>query len=1449
MNFNRKQFIRGISALTIVIVLAYEMSNSVYAAVSGMTAEMVTEDTQIQELSSANESKVNQAYDATKRAFRTKNADDMTYAKKIIESLSPTNRIRLFVRMARNYYYANYLDFNNKYFNAYAYLRANPDVAAKARISNDPILYALEHYLNTGIYEGRSSQTSFDPILAILIDPDCILAVMETGELTPDIINQEFIKHTGITTTEGYTILWTAPVDGVGVYTDVTLARSLYIYKEQPSEGTIGSEGQTLTELLGNDDEQSKPEEESTKPEEESTKPEEEVTKPEEESTKPEEEVTKPEEESTKPEEEDIPETSPELDNEPFINKKASVIKPFELFFDCSNESKQMGTLLGAGPNGTDATVTYYGQTYSDIKDRCLSEQKDYTFMIYMCGSNQENNRRYVRVSKQLMSMLKAGELENINVLLCIGGSPSFQNNYMNGEDSEEDSIKNDGIGIYYLDGSKFTSAYNNLSENGKSVFDKEFVDMTFTPLYELKEALGIINQDTFKKIAQVSSIDMGDPGLLSGFINLATELFPADNYGLSLSNHGGGLEAGVCLSADSDGIKGTAITAEELESALRATSLYSEKKKLGTLFYDACLMSSSEIAYSLKDYYEYMLASEEVTLGETDYGILLRAISDKSKLSDVEDVNKEITQQMLEAYVETSYHKGQGYYLNASTISVFSSEQIDKAVAELNDAALLMQDVLNESGIEQNGIDKKLFEATRKSLLSCADYYDASSKKNMAYKKALDVKNVVDLGEFAGYLIKNITPIIEDIPESGDENISIRNKLIDIKEKLLEVCSNGKPIDGKSYIWKGVSIIDDGNVTKEYKKLRGEDVNTFGISVVIPGTDALGKQYASYFDYEGSPLKEYYNYIEKYYEYIDDSSRKEMITSLASELEEADYTKLLIPVKDDEGGIIQSLSDANDSSYIAFKVADSYEEARLEVPAHSLGSPMQDILETGYSIDISVVHQEKYDIKGEPGSTDDSANGVVGTLKVDMICGEAIIDPNSVSFDNGTVSFSVNNLSIAVTGYKLSGEAKSGTEEHGDTWQYVLASEYEKNNAKKVEILTQLMLIGDNYVSDYLFIKGTAKTETEILNNVQHVFYKTLSDYEYVGTVAVSEDDSTTGAGVTVENEYALDEIKEISAYHYVLVNEGEVDNPKYVRKCLEVDYAGYGISSGYYSVTEDSKPTISVINITQTVDDEQDSINNNGYVLSLRDEKTGTTLGYSDIAKLDKENYDTAKDSGNGLLDVNESGEQGFLSGSGLAVLDEISHDNDTNDGMSEADTSSYESNLTSQGKNIIMDIEQINEDVQITEAVELTEEVAIAVLPEEALVAVPTEENAADGLVEEALVAAPTEENAADGLAEEALVAAPTEENTADGLAEEALLTVSTEKNTTDVSTDQAVVMLEEVIQEEISAEEVVLDNVTDNLDFEDNTTETVQIEDAVVIDNIVEISELAESGNAA
>ena len=162
------------------------------------------------------------------------------------------------------------------------------------------------------------------------------------------------------------------------------------------------------------------------------------------------------------------------------------------------------------------------------------------TLMIYMCGSNLES--LYGSASADYLEMTRAAVGPDVSVLVMMGGTSGWR---------------------------------MGLSADGTAVME--------------------IGRRGGRMVKSLEKMNMGDGGTLSAFLRFGREYAPAEEYALILWDHGGGPLDGICWDEQ---YGADHLSVRELTDALDACGF--REKRLGWIGFDACLMSSMEVASAL---------------------------------------------------------------------------------------------------------------------------------------------------------------------------------------------------------------------------------------------------------------------------------------------------------------------------------------------------------------------------------------------------------------------------------------------------------------------------------------------------------------------------------------------------------------------------------------------------------------------------------------------------------------------------------------------------------------------------------------------------------------------------------------------------------------------------------------------------------------------------------
>lgn len=242
------------------------------------------------------------------------------------------------------------------------------------------------------------------------------------------------------------------------------------------------------------------------------------------------------------------------------------------------------------------------------------------TIMIYMAGSNLESD---AAIATSELDSIKPSEvdLDNINILVYTGGTLKWHN-------------------------------YVNPNENA---------------IYQLTD-------NGFKKIQTYEKISLGESSTFTNFLNYAYKNFKTDNYDLVIWDHGLG-----ALGAVNDDNFNDFLNVKEMKESLKA-SPFDENNKLSTITFRTCLNGTIEIASIFEDYANYLVASEEITLGKTGYSVLnyINNISTK-------DDGLSYSKKFVESY-QNQIELIDPFETADSTYAIIDLTKFDKLAKEFNE-------------------------------------------------------------------------------------------------------------------------------------------------------------------------------------------------------------------------------------------------------------------------------------------------------------------------------------------------------------------------------------------------------------------------------------------------------------------------------------------------------------------------------------------------------------------------------------------------------------------------------------------------------------------------------------------------------------------------------------------------------------------------------------------
>jgi len=222
------------------------------------------------------------------------------------------------------------------------------------------------------------------------------------------------------------------------------------------------------------------------------------------------------------------------------------------------------GEVISQSPSG--GSIRENGSTVSIVISRGVHTESSLsdivtsrTIMIYMIGSDLETEGGLA--TGDIIEMV-ASDFDQgwINVVVCTGGARKWS----------LDFIPNDKVMIYEVTGNEGVTT-----------------------------------------VGELSVKNMADPQTLTDFLAFCYNSYDTDAYSLIFWNHGSGPLGGF----GPDEIYNDILTLADMSEAMY-NSPFNRNNKLEIVGFDACLMSSIELAYVFYEYADYLIASQEIILG-----------------------------------------------------------------------------------------------------------------------------------------------------------------------------------------------------------------------------------------------------------------------------------------------------------------------------------------------------------------------------------------------------------------------------------------------------------------------------------------------------------------------------------------------------------------------------------------------------------------------------------------------------------------------------------------------------------------------------------------------------------------------------------------------------------------------------------------------------------------
>lgn len=281
--------------------------------------------------------------------------------------------------------------------------------------------------------------------------------------------------------------------------------------------------------------------------------------------------------------------------------------------------------------------------------------------------------------------------------------------------------------------------------------------------------------------------ISVGNPQLLSSFVNFCYETAPASRYGLIFWNHGGGPVLGFGSDQHFDD---EALPLPALALALNDTP--AARAPLAFIGFDACLMGSIETALLLSDYAEYMIASEELEPGSGwDYRVF-KTLSDKPALPI-----SRFGKKLVDSFIRGNAPSEDIPTGDSATLSVVDLRKIKKLADAVDDAA------------------RSLLPVTENTYpaLARARYQSFGFGKGGPQESDADL---IDIERFAQQLAEITPQYTQAIGAALNETVAYANATDNLKSQAAGL-SVYFPFSGKEYVSEYLEIYRSLGVLPHY--------------------------------------------------------------------------------------------------------------------------------------------------------------------------------------------------------------------------------------------------------------------------------------------------------------------------------------------------------------------------------------------------------------------------------------------------------------------------------------------------------------------------------------------------------------------------------------------------------------------------------------------------------
>ncbi len=277
----------------------------------------------------------------------------------------------------------------------------------------------------------------------------------------------------------------------------------------------------------------------------------------------------------------------------------------------CACTGKSSGTGGGSGTEGAPGGSSA-AVTEPETFAADPEDTSTFTLMVYMIGSDLESLGG--SATDDLREMLSAQHSDRLSIAVQTGGASAWTSDLTGRDNACRRFLLEDEL--------------------------------------ELKEELGVVN--------------MSEPEALSDFIRFASEKYPADRYGLILWDHGAGTLMGYGMDENYEDIM---LEIGDLRKGVADSGIH-----FYFIGFDACLMSTVEVAAALEEHADYLIASEETEpSGGWSYTPFLSQLSARPGI-DMREIAPRIVDDFVNDPTSTKYDNNTLAVLDLSKLPAVQS-------------------------------------------------------------------------------------------------------------------------------------------------------------------------------------------------------------------------------------------------------------------------------------------------------------------------------------------------------------------------------------------------------------------------------------------------------------------------------------------------------------------------------------------------------------------------------------------------------------------------------------------------------------------------------------------------------------------------------------------------------------------------------------------------------